>query len=81
MEDITLNVLDTWNIRNIRFNVKSSADGNVRAVESILLCLARVIPVHIAHSMGPFGTILERGYANHRTVELDIRSQLESLNI
>lgn len=81
MEHIALDILNSWDIRNIWFNMKSSADGNMRAIESILLCLVRVIPVHIAQSMGPLGTILERGYANHRTVELDIWTQLESLNI
>jgi hypothetical protein len=31
--------------------------------------------------MSPSGTILERGYANHGTVELDIRAQVEPFNI
>jgi hypothetical protein len=80
MEYIALDILNAWDIRDIRFNVKSSADGNMRALKGVLFCLG-IVPIHIAHSMSPFGTTLERAYANHGTVELDIGAQFESLNI
>lgn len=80
MENVSLDVLNAGNMRNVRLNMEPRANGNVRTVKNMLLFIfARL--VHIAHSMGPRRVILEPVDTNHGTVELDVWTQVESLDV
>lgn len=51
---ITLNVLDPWDVWNIRLDMESSADGNMGTVKFYFLFICLLISVQVSHSMWPF---------------------------